>query len=342
MMNQNKWETGTKIIKIVLAALAVYLGMKYLFPIVLPFFIAFVFARLLHPLAEKIQRSTGLKKTMACALTYLIFLLLLGCIAVGIFYFCYKMGSSCMQNMGNMAEQARDFWCLCCERIEGLTGVSMDVLQKKFAVGNGTFAQGAVEYSKEAGKWAIGFFATMLVSFVATLLILNDYGKIRDGLFKSRVGLRIGKVARDLKKAVWEYLKAQFLIWAIVTVICIVGLLLMKNPYALLAGIAIGFSDALPFLGTGVVFVPWALIDVLMGDYVAAVIHLVIYLVCTFTRQILEPKLVGTKLGVHPLAVLMSIYIGIRIYGGIGVVFGPVSALIIWEIWKYINEEELL
>ena len=106
----------------------------------------------------------------------------------------------------------------------------------------------------------------------------------------------------------------------------------MKNAFWI--GIAIGICDALPFLGTGTVFVPWALIDLLLGNYKNAVGFLVIYIICSFVRQILEPRMVGQNLGVPPLAVLMSIYIGISVYGGSGVLLGPVSGLIIYHILK--------
>ena len=95
----------------------------------------------------------------------------------------------------------------------------------------------------------------------------------------------------------------------------------------------IGFCDALPFIGTGTIFVPWALINILLGKYKQAVWLFVYYIICSFVRELLEPKLVGKHLGVPPLAVLMSIYIGIQVYGGAGVIFGPVSALLIYEIY---------
>ena len=58
-------------------------------------------------------------------------------------------------------------------------------------------------------------------------------------------------------------------------------------------------------------------------------------MVCSFVRQVLEPKLVGKRLGVPPLAVLISIYAGIWVYGGSGVILGPISALVIYELYKF-------
>ena len=71
----------------------------------------------------------------------------------------------------------------------------------------------------------------------------------------------------------------------------------MGNPYALLLGVLIGIIDALPVLGTGTVFIPWCIILFVMGKYSSAVAILVIYLVAYYTRELLEPKLMGAGFG---------------------------------------------
>ena len=66
----------------------------------------------------------------------------------------------------------------------------------------------------------------------------------------------------------------------------------------------------------------------------SAVGLILIYIVCTLTRQTLEPKLIGERFGVHPLAILMSIYIGIKVYSRGGFLLGPISAFLIWQLMK--------
>ena len=156
----------------------------------------------------------------------------------------------------------------------------------------------------------------------------------RSGFQKTQAGRYIVRMLKEIKTATGAYFRAQLCIMGIITGLCIAGLFLLQLPNAFWIGIAIGICDALPFLGTGTVFVPWALIDLLLGNYKNAVGFLVIYIICSFVRQILEPRMVGQNLGVPPLAVLMSIYIGISVYGGSGVLLGPVSGLIIYHILK--------
>ena len=130
------------------------------------------------------------------------------------------------------------------------------------------------------------------------------------------------------------YVKAQFLIMLMVTTVCVIGLFCTGNSYALIAGAGIGFCDALPFLGTGTILIPWAVIELLQGKYLLAAAYAVIYTISTLTRELLEPKLVGNKLGMPPLVVVGAVYVGLRVYGLWGFALGPVSYILIREIWR--------
>lgn len=325
---------GTKIAKLFFTIAAVYLGMKYIFPIVLPFFIALLLAKLLYPLAVRIEKRTRLNRTLSRSAAYFLFLGSAGVLLTGILYGCYRMGSSCLENMLRITEWLDGIFCLCCEKIEQFSGIAMAEIQLKVNRSMADMTDGAIQFSKEAGGRLITFVAKVLVTCVATLLILNEYEKIVGGIKKHPIGRRMVQMLKNMRSILKEYLKAQLKIMAIISVICILGLWLMQIPYALGIGILVGICDAFPFLGTGTVFVPWALITILLGNYAGAAGYLVLYLICTFTRQVLEPKFVGKGLGVPPLAVLMSIYIGLQLYGAAGVLFGPISAWMVYEVYQ--------
>ncbi|MBO5371663.1 MAG: AI-2E family transporter [Lachnospiraceae bacterium] len=335
-----KWEMGTKIAKLFFTIAAVYLGIKYIFPIVLPFFIALLLAKLLYPLAMGIEKKIKLNRALSRSAAYFLFLGIMGGILGGILYLCYRMGSTCLENITRIMAWADEIFDLCCQKIEMISGVGLAEIQGKVNEEMAGVTDGAIDFSKEAGVKLMAVLAKVLVTCVATLLILNDYEKIVAGIKKTPIGKRTVELLKDMRSASGEYLKAQLKIMGIVTGICILGLWLLKTKYAFGIGILVGICDAFPFLGTGTVFVPWAIIMILLGEYKKAAGYLVLYLLCTFTRQMLEPKLVGNGIGVPPLAVLMSIYIGLQLYGVSGVILGPVSALIIYEIWKSLDKSK--
>ncbi len=108
----------------------------------------------------------------------------------------------------------------------------------------------------------------------------------------------------------------------------------MKNPYFLILGIALGVLDALPIIGTGTFLYPAALIFLLRGNSWTAAGCVLLDVVTSILREFLEPKLLGGKLGISPIAVLASVYIGIFLYGGLGVFLGPLSFSTIYELGK--------
>ena len=113
----------------------------------------------------------------------------------------------------------------------------------------------------------------------------------------------------------------------------------LKNPYALLLGLLFAVLDFLPILGPALVLLPWALVSVLMGNMHQAIGLLIIWGILTISRQVLQPKILGTQMGAHPLASLMSIYIGFRIFGLLGLIIGPTLLMIIIAILNEGEEE---
>ena len=329
-----------KYVKIALVTLIVYLAMKYALPVVIPFVFGAGLAVILNPLVEKIMKKTRAKRGVISTAVVVVMLAVVGAA-------CYFAGRSvCMQltalakNADTIESSIRSFVCDCCEMAEQNLGVNFgqaDLLfvkmQNKVKAG---FTNTALPYllknSVGYAKVVFSIISIVLISIISGLLILTDYPKIRTAVHRSEIGAAALQVYRHAKSAGGTYLKAQFFILLIISLICVAGLLLTGNPYAILAGMGIGLCDALPFIGTGTVFVPWMLIDILNGNYILAAVYGILYVICSFVRQMLEPRLIGERLGCPPIVVLMSIYIGIHVYGTAGVLLGPISVFLIYEI----------
>ena len=135
---------------------------------------------------------------------------------------------------------------------------------------------------------------------------------------------------RNIKAVFGGYIKAQLKLMIILAGIMTIGFFIMHIEYAFLLALLIAFLDFLPVLGTGVVLWPWAVIELMNGRAPQTISILVIYLVCQIVKQVLEPKLVGDSIGVHPLETLFFMFVGYRIYGVIGMVIGiPVGMLLV-------------
>jgi sporulation integral membrane protein YtvI len=108
-----------------------------------------------------------------------------------------------------------------------------------------------------------------------------------------------------------------------------IGLFILNVKYAFLIALLVGLSDAIPIVGTGVVMVPWILWTIISGDMPLAMGLGIIYVLGILIRQIMEPKIVGSQIGLHPLVTLLAMYIGLKFFGIIGMFVGPISIIVV-------------
>lgn len=331
-----------EIVRILGITLAVYAAMRFLLPLVIPFFIAFFLAKQIHPMVEKLHKKLKIKGGIISAAMLLIFLLLL----LGIIWFVgaklMAQLQSLVTNLPIYRERVTIMWKDYCIRLETWTGIQAETLDLKVTEAmpefwemiKGTLLPSIMSNSVSWVKNIIALIAVGTVIGISTLLMVKEYSNIKRGMEEHTIGQVTLRIARSVYHAGGGYVKAQLLIMLAVSVVCMVGLFCAGNPYALLAGMGIGLCDALPFLGTGTIFIPWAIIELLSGRYMMAAVYAVIYTLANLTRELLEPKLVGDKLGMPPLVVIISVYIGLCIYGLWGFALGPVSYILIREIWR--------
>jgi sporulation integral membrane protein YtvI len=179
--------------------------------------------------------------------------------------------------------------------------------------------------------WMIEAVTVSLVTFVAVVFISRDYDSWKNKKKKFFFAEELGILGQKLMAAGGAYVRAQLILMLLVSLVCIWGFIFLKSPYALLLGLGIGLMDALPLLGTGLVFIPWIIVTLIFGEWKRAVGLLVIYVICYLMREFLEPRLMGRQMGITSLEMIISMYIGLRLFGLVGVVLGPVGYLIIKE-----------
>lgn len=203
------------------------------------------------------------------------------------------------------------------------------------------FFSGSSELLSQTFRYALGLTGGVLSQVPGSALVLGTavissymisarLPHMKDWLQAKLPRERIQKLLDTLKrlKAVFfGWLKAQLKLMGLTWVILILGLTLLRISYALLWASAVALVDAFPILGTGTVLLPWALVSALQGDTPRAVGLLGVYAVISLTRSVMEPKLVGSHLGLDPLATLAALYIGFRLWGFGGMILSPILAV---------------
>ncbi|MCI1693521.1 sporulation integral membrane protein YtvI [Aneurinibacillus aneurinilyticus] len=192
--------------------------------------------------------------------------------------------------------------------------------------------------------------ATVLViSVLSAFFISKDYHKITHktkSMLPGDLITRSTRVTGDLRKALVGFIKAQFTLISITAVIVIIGLFIIGVPYAVSIGLLTGLVDLLPYLGTGTVFVPWIAYAFFDGDIRLAVGLGILYAIVIVQRQVMEPKIVADNVGLDPLLTLIALFVGLKLFGFLGLILGPVLLVVInalqgagvfRDIWLFIK-----
>lgn len=148
-------------------------------------------------------------------------------------------------------------------------------------------------------------------------------------LFHEDTRSRVDTVLQNLRGSIFGFLRAQLTLSVLTYIVSVIGLLIIDVKYALAIGLLIIVVDILPILGTGSVFVPWALYEwIVKNDVKQGVGLLILFLVIMVFRRVIEPKILGDAVGIGPLSTLVSMFIGFELIGMIGLILGPIVIII--------------
>lgn len=323
----------------------VFLGMKYVFPVMLPFFCGWILAEAVHPMASylekrKLSRKLHLSESGIGAGIILILVLgFAGCALIGAEYLTGKIGE-CVKYYPVLKREADRILERCCVGAEHITGIpagesSAYLYEQLNRAGEYFWADGkGMDTAVDSVKWCVLAAGMIIVTVVSSILFLQERKKIRVLIENRNFYKRIRDLCREMLNGTKAYLKAQIKIMGIVSVLCVAGLWIMKVKHFWELGLLIGILDAFPVLGTGTFLIPGGIILLLQGNTVMGAGFFVLYLVTSGVRQFLEPRLIGNHVGASPLLVLLSVYLGVVVYGGFGFVLGPLSGLLLYGIFK--------
>ena len=177
---------------------------------------------------------------------------------------------------------------------------------------------------------ALGLGTALLSAF----MLCAKLPRIRSWLRSRNPDPRLEKFQKGfakLKTAGKLYLSSQLKLMGVTFCLLFAGFSLLRVSYPLLIASLVAFVDALPVLGTGSVLVPWALICFLGGSGARALGLLGLYATAALTRSVLEPKLVGSHLGLDPLVTLIAMYCGLRLWGLLGMLLLPMLAATVFS-----------
>lgn len=331
-----------------------YVFIKYCLGVLSPFIVAFVLAYVLQRPIKWAKKKLRLKShgIISFLLVLLVVLIVMGVLSIAVLVL--------FNELKDFASYLTTQFSSIDELIVTLENYAMGVIVRlpegiRETVGNyvtdafDSLGKGQAELDLSmlsaplSGAWSVvkslpSTILSIVVAVVSCFFMASDYEKVKDlflSFFSESKRKSLVKTKRTAIKAIAKLLKAYITIMAITFAEMFLGLFLLKligvydGSYIAIISFVTCIIDIIPVLGTGTVLIPWAVYNLIFGNFGMGIGLLVIYAAITVIRQIVEPKLVANQAGLPAIVTIMAMFLGVRIFGAFGIILLPFTVIIL-------------
>ncbi|WHE07223.1 sporulation integral membrane protein YtvI [Thermoanaerobacterium thermosaccharolyticum] len=334
-----RYQSAIKNVTIILAVIiSFYLFVFKLIPFLMPFAVALFLAILIDPAVEFLEKKLKIPRGLSSAFLILLLIAIIGLLIS-------LLVTQLVFELNTLAEHAPNYT----KNFDVVISDLIDRIRRYYIslpTNISTFLENNLQsilnnisiYAKNFAAWILGlatklpnFFFMSLITIVSTFFLSKDKWLILNFIkrqFPSNWALHAENIKGDLFQTLIGFIRAEITIMFITFMEVSIGLTIIGFDYAFLLGLLVSFIDILPVLGSGSVLVPWALYNIFTKNYLIGIYLLILYGIVTIVRQMIEPKIVGQSIGLHPLVTLLSMFIGAKLFGGFGLIMGPVFVVV--------------
>ena len=342
----------------------VYFVFKYLLRLLMPFFLALVFAALVRPISHYLSRETRyvknekgekvlvrrrvrMNRTLAGILSVVVLFLVAGGILVLVVIRVSDATAALISSVpvfyeNSVAPGFERIYTRLLELAARMDPSVQDALAGAVPNLITNLGSTVTNLSARAVSWLTSIATRLprillstMICLIATVFIAVDFDRIKNFIRRnlSEKTLRIAvNVRTSFLEMVWQFLKSYFIIFCITTVEISLGLFIIGVENPILIALIIAVLDAFPIVGSGLVLLPWAGAMLITGSYVRGLGLLAVYTWVAVFRQIIEPRIVGKHVGLRPLVTLICMYVGTKLFGGMGLFALPIMAAILADL----------
>ncbi len=337
---------------IALGVVAAYLIFKYAISWFLPFIIAFIISRLIEPLVKLLVNKCKIPRKLSSFIAVITSYIAIGTILYFLIAWLAGELSSFVKELPSYINTVSTSLYALRDRLYDIIGALpgdvpqvlinlIDNFLANFSIPTSTITSLTLKVTNIAFSLptAIIFVIVMLVS---TYFISSDYHNIKKIVLlqiPEKVKNGIHRTFTHLLETLGKWIKAMGIIIIVTFSELAIGFAIIGVDYAILVALIVAIIDILPILGVGTVLIPWSLISLVTGDYYTALCMIILYIVITVVRNIVEPKIVGYHIGLHPLVTLICMYVGLKTIGFLGMFLFPIIAITLQKLqeWGYIK-----
>ncbi len=297
-----------------------------------PFILAFTIAFFIQPVTRFFRNKLKFKRNVPALLASIVVYIIIFALLTLLFY---SIISEARQLLLNLSTADLEIVLKPARYIINEIGLYFENIDPAFIEKNSSQLSGLFKNSLNIVGKSLNTFLSIALSIpmwitIVLVVILSTYFFSRDMTsIKKRIVSVFSDSGREKFERVWfqgismltRYAKAYFFIYFLTFIQTLIGFSILGVKYSVILSIICAIADILPILGIGLIYLPLSLIYILSGNYFAGIGILILFILISIVRQIVEPKIVSTSLGIHPIATLVAIFIGLRAFGFIGMIF---------------------
>ncbi len=319
----------------------VWFSARFLIPLFSPFLLGAALALAAEPMVRFLHKKAHVPRPVSAGIGVSMAFCFLSMLLLCLCAFLLRQLQALTGVLPDVEHAARSGFSLVRSWMLDLTVHAPQSLQPLLLRSVDSFLSDGTALLSRGSAWLLGLAGNLLAhipdsalglgtAVISAFLISSKLPKIQKWLTR-----RISKeklqtlldTLRRLKQVLFRWLTAQTKLMGVTLLILFLGLVILKIPYAYFWALGICLVDAFPILGTGTILLPWSLLCLLQNDSPRAIGLASLYIVITLTRSALEPRLLGSHLGLDPLVTLMVMYAGYKLFGLPGMLFGPILAV---------------
>ncbi len=311
--------------------------LSYLFPVIIGLFIT-VF---LQKPARIISNKAGISKSLCSVFLVLVtYITIMGLIVFGIYKAGTYLGtltSDSSESLSYISQYIKDAKISVENFIQKLSPTLSNIVTSFIEKFSTMITSYLSEFVKNTAFSTPMFITGSVVTIIASCYIAKDYDRFKisiKSVLKDRYIIAFYKLREIFCNKFFKLITGYLKLLVITFLELAVGLILLKAKNAIIIAALIALLDLLPVFGTGTVLIPWGIINIVSGDIYKGVGLIILYVIVALIRNIIEPKIIGKQIGLHPLIALVAVFIGLKLFGFFGIFSVPFTIILVYNMFE--------
>lgn len=327
--------------------------LDWIFTLLTPVFWGFMLAYLLQPAVDKIesklsklsffQKKNKKPRSLAVTITFVIIVILL---IIGLSLLISSLtneikvadADSLIQLVNYVSQSLQSFYNALLNSLNSLNIDSKALQEYVTKIGNmlASSIAGLGNNLVVSAQNISSFVTNFLFTIIFSIYFLNDgerihsyWDKFANVVFSAKIRNAWAFVTKEADRVFSGYIRGQMIDAFVMFIVISVTLSIVGVKYAFIIGALAGFGNLIPYVGPFIAYGSTIVVTLVSGDFKTMVIaYIALFVVQTIDGNIINPKLLGNNVDVHPMLVVISLIIGQAAFGLLGMLFAvPVAAL---------------